>query len=59
MLPYFLLASSINAVSFVFGQFGESLNKPDQPGVSDHVNLKTLVQTRMGDMNGDDSRSVM
>ncbi len=48
---------------FLFGEFGEvwtylvslekaSTNTPDQPGVCYHVNLKTLVQTRMGDMNG-------
>ncbi len=51
---------------FLFGEFGEvwtylvslekaSTNTPDQPGVCYHVNLKTLVQTRMGDMNGNDS----
>ncbi len=32
---------------------------PDHPGVCDDVNLKTLVQTRMGDINGDDSRSAI
>ncbi len=35
-------------VSLVFGQFAESLTKPDQPGVCDHVNLKTLVQNADG-----------
>ncbi len=34
-------------------------SSPDHPGVCDHVNLKTLVQTRMGGMNGDDSRSAI
>ncbi len=32
---------------------------PDQPGVCDHMNLKTLVQTQMGDMNGNGSRSAI
>ncbi len=30
---------------------------PDQPGVCVHVNLKTLLQMRMGDRNGNDSRT--
>ncbi len=37
------------AVSFVFGQLEKSSPyTPDHPGVCDDVNLKTLVQTRMG-----------
>ncbi len=45
-------------VSFVFGQFGESLTNTNLTS-REFANLKTLVQTRMGDMNGHDSRSAM
>ncbi len=61
MLPHFLLASSIyRCLARIWPVWRKPhQHKPDQPGVCDHVNLKTLVQTRMGDTNGNDSRSAM
>ncbi len=54
MLPNFLLTSTIYHC-LVWRKPHQY--KPDQSGVSNHVNLKTLVQTWMGDINGDDSGS--
>ncbi len=60
MLPHFLLTSSIYRGLIRIWPIWRNPHQytPDHPGVCDDVNLKTLVQTRMGDMNGDDSRSV-
>ncbi len=59
MLPHFLLTSSIYRCLIRIWPIWRNPHQytPDHPGVCDDVNLKTLVQTRMGDMNGDDSRS--
>ncbi len=57
MLPHFLLTSSIYRGLIRIWPIWRNPHQytPDHPGVCDDVNLKTLVQTRMGDMNGDDS----
>ncbi len=54
MLPHFLLTSSIYRGLIRIWPIWRNPHQytPDQPGVCDDVNLKTLVQTRMGDMNG-------
>ncbi len=61
MLPHFLLTSSIYRGLFRIWPIWRNPHQytPDHPGVCDDVNLKTLVQTRMGDLNGDDSRSAI
>ncbi len=61
MLPHFLLKSSIYRCLVRIWPVWRNSHQytPDHPGVCDHVNLKILVQTRMGDMNGDDSRSAI
>ncbi len=61
MLPHFLLTSSIYRGLIRIWPIWRNPHQytPDHPGVCDDVNLKTLVQTRMGDMNGDDSRSAI
>ncbi len=61
MLPHFLLTSSIYRGLIRIWPIWRNPHQytPDHPAVCDDVNLKTLVQTRMGDMNGDDSRSAI
>ncbi len=56
MLPHFLLTSSIYRGLIRIWPIWRNPHQytPDHPGVCDDVNLKTLVQTRMGDMNGDE-----
>ncbi len=51
MLPHFLLASSIYRCLVCIWPVWRKTHQyqPDQPGVCDHVNLKTLIQTRMGE----------
>ncbi len=58
MLLHFLLTSSIYRCLVRIWPVWRKPHqyKPDQAGVCDHVNLKTLVQTQMSDMNGNDSR---
>ncbi len=58
MLPHLLLTSSIHHCLVCVWRKPPQYT-PKQASVYDHVNLKTLVQTRLGDMNGDGSRSVM
>ncbi len=59
MLPHFLLTSSFYRGLIRIWPVWRKPNqyKPDQSGVCDHVNLKKLLQMRMGDTNGDDFRS--
>ncbi len=61
MLPHFLLTSSIYRGLIRIWPIWRNPHQytTDHPGVCDDVNLKTLVQTRMGDMSGDDSRSAI
>ncbi len=61
MLPHFLLTSSIYRGLIRIWPIWRNPHQytPDHPGVCDDVNLKTLVQMRIGDMNGDDSRSAI
>ncbi len=56
MLPHFLLTSSIYRGLIRIWPIWRNPHQytPDHPGVCDDVNLKTLVQTRMGDINGDE-----
>ncbi len=54
MLPHFLLTSSIYRGLI---RIWPIWRNPHQ--YTPDVNLKTLVQTRIGDMNGDDSRSAI
>ncbi len=56
MLPHFLLTSSIYRGLIRIWPIWRNPHQytPDHPGVCDDVNLNTLVQTRMGDMNGDE-----
>ncbi len=55
MLPHFLLTSSIYRCLIRIWPIWRNPHQytPDHMGVCDDVNLKTLVQTRMGDKNGD------
>ncbi len=61
MMPHFLLTSSIYRGLIRIWPVWRKPHQytPDHPGVCDHVNLKTLVQTWMGDMNGNYSSSAI
>ncbi len=61
MLPHFLLTSSIYHCLVRIWPVWRKPHQytPDQLGVCSHVNLKTLVQMRKGDMNGHYSRSAI